>query len=255
MAYALLQKRLAANEVEKLKRAFRAVPTLSELDAQNAAHEAHGIFLRGLDVESASALQDALFQEGVGTWVVAESELPAIPPAKVIQQVELLPHHITMHDPMHRTCYVPWGEILLLAAGEVRLQELKRVRASHELPQSHTPGIAEETVDALKTRTELSYHLLLEIVLLNGEWRYSINADEFVFDHLGSRFSDDQRLNFIHLVRDLVKHAPSAGLNRGAYRINQDKDEVVTYPSKTAFYSELTWMLWRIEKLARREDL
>jgi len=197
MAYALLQKRLATNEVEKLKRAFRAVPTLSEIDAHNAAHEAYGFFLRGLDVESASALQDALFREGVGTWVVPESELPAIPPAKVIQQVELMSQHLTMHDPMRRSYYVPWQEILLLAAGEVRLQEFTRVKTAHESPQLHSPGITADTVDRLKSRTELRYHLILDIVLVDGVRRYSINADEFVFDHLGTRFSENTKANFV----------------------------------------------------------
>lgn len=255
MAYALLQKHLATPEIETLKRAFRALPELRELDAHHAAHEAHGIFLRGLDVESASLLQDALLREGMDTWVVAESELPAVPPARVIRHADFLTQHLTMYDPMRRAYEVPWQDIMFLAAGKVRLQEFKRVKTSHESPQVTGPGIAQDTVNDLKSRTEVHDHLLLDIVLLNGATRYSINADEFVFDCLGLRCSEDRSINFARLVQDLVKYAPHAGLNRGALIASEQDGEPFSYPSKAAFFAEMTWMLWRIDKLAKREDL
>src|SRR5512136_2902996 len=99
MAYAIIQKELKTPDVERLIRAFRTLPTLRDFDAQTTAHGAHGIFLRGLDVESASSLQDALFREGVETVVVKESELPTVPPARIVRQMEFLPEHLTMYDP------------------------------------------------------------------------------------------------------------------------------------------------------------
>ncbi len=255
MAYALLQKELATPEVEVLKRAFRVLPTLREIDAHNAAHEAYGIFLRGLDVESASALQDALLREGLDTWVVSEGELPAIPPAKVIKQVEFFPQHLTLYDPMQRAHEVSWQEIMFLAAGEVGLREYTRVKSSHESPQFNGPGIGADTVNDHKKRSELHYHLMLEIVLMNGTSRYSIDANEFAFDNLGSQFSDQPKTNLGRLVQDVVNFAPQAGLNRGAYLLAENDAETFMYPSKAAFFAEMTWMLWRIDKLTKREDI
>lgn len=261
MAYALLQKHLAPLEVDRLKRAFHGLPGRCEIDAHNTAHEAHGIFLRGLDVETASALQDALLREGLDTWVVAESELPAIPPAKIIRQVEFLAQHLTLYDPMNRTYEVPWKEIMFLAAGKVRLTELRRAKPAHaphaptHQPHPPHPAASATNVPAPHALGDLHDHLLLDIILMNGSTRYSINADEFMFDHLGARCLPELHANLSLLIQDLVKCAPHAGLNRGALLLNDGPDAVFAYPNKAAFFAEMTWMLWRIDKLSRREEI
>ncbi|MBN2506487.1 MAG: hypothetical protein JXQ71_07320 [Verrucomicrobia bacterium] len=249
MAYALLQKDLVKPEVELLMRAFQGVGHFRPIDAQNVAHDAFGIFLRGLDVETASALQDALVREGLGMWVVAETELPAIPPAKVIHQVEFLPHHLTLYDPLRRSHDIAWADVMFLAGGRVRLPNLHRPRGPNSL---HTPSAVKaqgRPADALE------WHLLLDIVLMDGRSRFSINADEFVFDHLGSRCTPSPKTNLALLVQELVQCAPHAGLNRGAMHLNENAEDVFAYPTKAAFLAEMTWMLWRIGKMCRHEDL
>jgi hypothetical protein len=91
--------------------------------------------------------------------------------------------------------------------------------------------------------------------LNGGLGRYSITADDFRFDHLGARLSDDPAINFVFFVQDLAQEAPHAGLNRGAFMACQRPPELFPYPSKAAFNEEITWMLWRIARLSAAREV
>lgn len=247
MPYAILQRELAVISAGQLIRAFKVLPALTDLDAQTKAHGAFGILIKGLDVIDASALQDALLAEEVQTEVVEETELPIIPPAKLVKQIDLLPMHLSMYDPMGRAFSVPWQEIGLLAAGAVRLEESRKARSAEDL---HHFGAASGVETAAEPRPQgPQLHWLLEIVLRGSAGRYSIKADDFIFNHLAERLTADRGVNFRLLVQDLAQYAPHAGLNRGACLLVENLAEVFTYPSKATFFEELTWVLWRIAQM------
>jgi len=251
MKYAIVQKDLVVPELEQLKRAFRVSPALTELDAQTAFHDAYGILLRGVESEEAQALHAALRHEGVETEIVEEGRLPAIPPAKIARQVEFQPTHLTLYDSMRKASEVSWGDIMFIAAGYVRLREVRKQRNASE-PSLHGAGVAVDLTSDGAAREVEHHHLLLDIFLNGGALRHSIRADEFSFDHLGARQSDDLSINFVFLVQDLVEHAPHAGLNRGAFQASQRPPELFPYPGKSAFNEEITWMLWRIRQMGSR---
>jgi hypothetical protein len=240
MGYAIMQKELVVPSLEQIKRAFTALPTLTELDAQTVANDAYGIIMRGLDRGQAGLLQEALRAESVATEVIEESKLPVIPTAKIVRQVEFHPDHLTVHDPMKRATEVPWRAIMFIAAGLVRVRERHTVK---EL----------ETLGGTRAKEETAQHMLLDIFLNGGAARYSVTADDFSFEHLGARLSDDRAMNFVLLVQDLAQNAPHAGMNRGAFTACQKPPELFLYPSRQTFNEELTWMLWRIAKLQRGE--
>ena len=236
MPFAIMQKELLAPSVEHLARAFSSLPNLTALDAQTAANDAFGILWRGLDVEGASAMQDALMKQGIEVEVVEESELPVLPPSKVIKQIEFLPAQLSMYDPMGRVFALPWSDLMLIAAGNVRLRDYKA--------KGYTPAEAVHNHEA--PRADHTRHLMLELVLSGGVARYSMIADEFVFNHLGARLTKETARNFEMVVRELADNAGHAGLNRGAFLICENEKEIFTYPNKAAFFEEITWFLWRI---------
>lgn len=242
MAYALMQKELVVPELAQLKRAFSVLPTLTDHDAQTVVHDAYGILLRGLEESAATMLCESLLIEGIDTEVVAEAKLPALPPAKIVRQVGFQPGHLTVYDSMKRPSEVPWREVILIAAGRVKVREMHTVK---ELETLGGTRLKEETVE----------HLLLELFVTGGTVRFSLAADEFTFDHLGARLTEDRATNFFLLLNELVTHAPHAGLNRGAFLAGQQPSEMFPYPSKQAFHEELTWMLWRIAKLTSNNAL
>jgi hypothetical protein len=246
MPYAIMQKELAPVPLDQLKHAFQALPTLTGLDAQTACSDAFGILLRGLELEFAGTLQDALFKAGVDTEVIEESELPVTPPAKWVKQMEFLPEHLSMYDSLGRSFTLPAADILLIAAGHVRLPAFKS-RGSAEASHPHAARPLPGTADPSLKEAE-QYHWMLELVLAGGVGRYSLTADEFVFNHLGPRLTKDHARNFLLLVQDLAQLAPHAGLNRGAFNLCEKAESAFPYPSKSAFFEELTWMLWRILK-------
>ena len=236
MPFAIMQKELLAPSVEHLSRAFRSLPNLTALDAQTAANDAFGILWRGLDVEGASAMQDALMKQSIEVEVVEESELPVLPPSKVIKQIEFLPTQLSMYDPMGRVFALPWRDIMVIAAGNVHLRDYRKA--------AHSPAEAAHNNEVPRGQEKL--HLMLELVLTGGVARYSMIADEFVFNHLGARLTKDMAENFKMVVRELADNAQHAGLNRGAFLICQNEKEIFSYPSKAAFFEEITWFLWRI---------
>jgi hypothetical protein len=248
MPYALMQKELITPQVHQLTQAFRVLPALTELDAHTVVKDSYGILLRGLELEDASALQDALFKQGIETEAVEEADLPVTPPAKLVKQVEFLPAHLCMYDPMGRTFTLAWQDVLMIAAGNVLLQEFRKAKTALEEPQFHGSGISYDTVSNARVKEEASYHLMLEIVLAGGISRYSILGDDFVFNHLGPRLTESVAKNFALLIQELAQYAPHAGLNRGAFSICEKAEKLFAYPSKAAFFEEMTWMLWRIGK-------
>jgi hypothetical protein len=237
MPFAIMQKELLAPPVEHLARAFRSLPNLTALDAQTAAGDAFGILWRGLDVEGASAMQDALMKQSIEVEVVEESDLPVLPPSKVIKQMDFLPSQLSMYDPMGRAFSLPWSDLMLIAAGNVRLRDYRG--------KGHSPAEAAHN-QRPEDRGEENLHLMLELVLAGGVARYSMIADEFVFNHLGARLTKETARNFEFVVRELAEKAPHAGLNRGAFLICQNETEIFNYPSKAAFFEEIIWFLWRI---------
>lgn len=241
MAYAILQKDLVVPEVEQLQRAFRVSPDLTRLDAQTAANDAFGILLRGVESSQAVALRDALQRESVETVLVEESKLPVIPPARIVQQMEFHAAHVTLYDPMRRAATLSWRDIVFVAAGYVRMREARRRHGLSSEGSTHAPGLEEE-----------HQHMVLEIFGSSGT-RYSLSAEEFVFDHPGAQPSDDLAMNFVSLVQDLAREAPHAGLNRGALKACQQPPELFPYPSKAAFNEEITWMIWRIAQLTSEQ--
>ncbi len=52
--------------------------------------------------------------------------------------------------------------------------------------------------------------------------------------------------NFLLVVQDLLQFAPEAALNLGAQEIRENSTKPFIYPSKTAFYEEIVWMLWQM---------
>jgi hypothetical protein len=252
MAYALLQKELLPPTVDQLKRAFSVWPALTEIDAQTAANDAFGVLLKGLELEQANLLHDSLNKESVETEVVKESDLPAIPPAKVVKQIEFMATHLSMFDPMKRHIELAWDDLALIAAGNVRLPEMRRVKTSHG--ESQVPGAAAENLSVAKSKEEAHYHLMLELILLDGAGRYSITADDFDFDCLGSKVTANREENFTLLVWELEHYAPYVSLNQGAYLICKESQPPFKYPSKAAFWEELTWMLWRIAQAKKSES-
>jgi hypothetical protein len=229
MTYAIVQKELVVPELERLKRAFAVWPALTGIDAQTSANDAFGILLRGLELEQASLLQDALLKEGIDTVVVEESKLPSLPPGRIGRQAELDEIHLTLYDSMRRASQLAWTDINCISAGLVTSRE------------GSTGGT--------RSKDEVQRHLMLEIFLRAGAGRFSIAGEDFSFDHLGAQLNEDMSMNFVTFVHQLVQHAPHAGLNRGAYAACQRPPELFPYPSKQAFHEELTWMLWRIEQI------
>ena len=249
MNYAVMQKDLEPPPLDKLKTAFRALPFLTDIDAQTSANDAYGILIRNLSLPDATTLQEALAREGVETEIADQGELPTIPSAKAAKQAELLPDALVFCDSLGRKTPLAWNQVLLIAAGNVRVNEVRKVKDPLQGPQYHGSGISYDTVSDIKSREESRYRLLLEILLADRSARYSITPEEFSFACLGSRQTKNVPENVTLLVQALAQFAPHAGLNRGAFFMCEMANELFPYPSKNAFSEEIIWLLWRTAQL------
>ena len=248
MKYALLQQSLDIPALEKLKRAFRSSQVLTEYDAHILGNDAFGILVRDLSPGSAAILQNALHTEGIETEMVEESLLPKMPDAKIVRKIIVTPEALMLHDALGRPFPLPWQHIRILAAGNVKLTHFKEVRRERVVSGGDDYSDPLTVVD-YSTREETAFHFLLEIILTNAVLRYSINADKpFLFQNLGARFDRDLSKSFALVVQDVCQHTTNAVLNRGAYFLRERKGEPFSYPSKNAFYEEITWLLWRLRQ-------
>ncbi len=261
--FAILQRDLEIPDVEKLKRAFRSVKGLTETDAHTLAKDAFGVLVNNLSPTDAMTLQAALGAEGIETTVVLETDLPQLPATKFVHQMDCLPDALMVYDAIGREFPVQWDQIIMIAAGRVRLTVFEQERVT----PSQSP-----LVDALDAwwpigrrrrptsppAPEYISHesqvpkLLLEALLARSVMRLQIEGDRFRFNYLGDRKQPELAENFALLVRDVMQFAPQAIVNRGAYFLRENSPRVFEYPSKHAFHEEITWMLWQMANAPRQ---
>jgi hypothetical protein len=252
MVYAIVQKELIVPSLDQVARAFSVCSHLTKLDAQTTVNDAYGILLRGQELADGQRLQEALRLEKIETELVEEHHLPSIPSGRVVRQVELHRSHLRTHDPMQRISDVAWEDVIFMAAGYVRTRDRKHRLAFDEptLPEAGSVDPASSGEQPTVFREDGEHQLLLDL-FVSGGGRYTIQAEEFSFAHLGERRNENRAVNFVALVQDLAKSAPNAGQNRGAYLACQDPPELFPYPSKATFNEEVIWMLWRIGTLVK----
>ncbi|HXT42026.1 MAG TPA: hypothetical protein VN887_18600 [Candidatus Angelobacter sp.] len=254
--FVVLQRSLEVPGVEKLKRAFHSVKCLTESDAHTLAKDAFGILVKNLTVEDAMALQAALGAEDIDTAVVLQSDLPQLPPIKFVRQLDCLTEGLVVHDAIGRQFSVRWDQIMLVAAGSVLLTvfEQEKVTPTPSLLQAEVTswspflprrGVVNDPAPEYVSRERQASKLLLELLLSGAVMRFQVEAGRFRFDYLGDRKRPGLMENFALLARDVMKFAPQAMVNRGAYFVPEGSGPVFEYPSKNAFYEEITWMLWQ----------
>lgn len=258
MHFALMQRTLDAPAVEKLQRAFRGNTGLVPADAQLVANDAFGILVKGRTMEEALALQTALQMEEVDTAIVAEGDLPELPPTQFVSRLECLPEALVVHDSLGRPMKVAWSEVLLVAGGQVKMTEFNQKRQVREVPKID-PGFGPYGYPHLVYQKEVEYNtkeeylprLLLEIILKDFKGRYSVVADKaapILFQYLGARGSRNLRQNYSLLMQDLAAYAPQAIFNRGTMLLRENPNDAFLYPSKNAFFEEIIWLLWQLRE-------
>lgn len=243
MGYAILQADLGIPPVDKLKRAFRSVPFLTDIDAYTLARDGYGILVRHLASADASALHGALKGEGIETFVVEEDQLPILPQRKRVHRMDCLPEVLMIYDPLGRAFGLEWRHLMLIAAGRVQLRSSLRVESPNLFSSSR--GHVFSTRDD-RVREEVKDHWILELILNQSVMRYTVDADKFNFQYLGERRRPSIEENFALLVQDAVRYAPGAACNRGTYYLKENQPLPFSYPTKNAFNEELIWLLWRM---------
>ncbi|SRR6266571_2012543 len=249
MPYCLLQADSVAPTADQLKRAFKALKTLTEADAIKLAREACGILMKNLSLEDAGVLQRALQGEGVPSDLLDATRLPKLPDAKFIRRIEFQPQALAVFDPLGRTVPVPWQHLMLVCAGTVRHFGVSATR-TEETVNTFDPirGLRTKVVTDLRHKVEADVKLILDIFLTGGVIRFQIEAESFPFKYCFDRpdLNLPQKLGL--LVQMLAEHAPQAVMNRGGSALRDGQPENATYPSKAAFFDESIWLLWRMAK-------
>lgn len=250
MTYAIVQSSLEIPDVEKLKRAFRSVPTLTNVDAHILANDAYGILVKGKTAEHARRLVESLRGEGIETEMVADQLLPELPQSKFVRKLHCTEEALVLHDPLGRPFRLPWEHIMFIAAGNVKLQEFKRTcidKKSVRFDGAGNPYSITET--DYSTTEESRYKFLLEIIITRAALRYSVTVDKsMLFQSLGDEFNIKLEQSFATLIGQMTQFAPNAALNRGAYYLRENAGEVFSYPTKNAFQEEIIWLLWRMKQ-------
>ncbi len=250
MTYSVMQRGLEPPSAEQLKKAFQQVPGLTALDVTVLGRDAFGVLVKGFERERAAAMQAAFAAEGVETEVVEDAALKELPPPRQLTKLEFTPEALAIYDLLGRSVPLEWKTIEVIAAGKVRLTEFKRKLVSNLVTQPTGDGVDLRMVTQKVTKEEQKDHLLLEIITTGAAGRYHTVADRpeafLLFQALGERRVKDPATNLSLFVQDVARSAPSALLNHGAYFMCEGGDASFSYPSQTAFYREITWLLWLV---------
>jgi len=250
MTYAVMQTAHEPPSGEQLKNAFQNVPGLTAVDVSILGKDAFGVVVKGLDLEQASAMRSALAAQGVNTEVVEEAALVELPPPKQLTKAELTSEAFLIYDVLGRSSPLAWHDILVLAAGRVRLTEFNAELVDKVVMKRVGRRLVPTVVTESVKKEEQKDHLLLEIITAGASLRYRAVADRpeamLLFQCLGERRTRDPAMNLFLLVQELAEFAPDALPNHGAYYMCEKGDPLFSYPSQTAFYREITWLLWMV---------
>lgn len=254
--YAIVRKSLEPLDAELLKRAFRNVPELTPYDINTVCNPEGGFLCRNFQPHQAMALQANLKAEGVDVEIVAESQLPSLPPGKVIHRVRFTPEALMVEDLIKGEVPVPWEQVSLLAAGSVQLTKLvhqqkvtEEVRVTHihafhgVIPVPHAEIRTQYT-----TKEATDWFLRVEVFVAGAAMRYCIEAENFNFMPFGEGVTKDLAADFCLLVRGLAAGASKALRNQGVNSIASEPSEFVYYPRKNSFHDEIIWMLWNAQR-------
>ena len=168
--YAVLQKAAARPTAEQIRRAFRSFSHLTDADAVRLAANAQGILQRQLSADAARAFLRALQAEGVAAAIVAESELQLLPQSKSLRhRLALTEAALEVYDLHGQPTAVPWGELVLIAAGTVRPDEINLHRTERPSP-SFLSGSNLWPTRSVESGCKLpaGSELVLELVLADG---------------------------------------------------------------------------------------
>jgi hypothetical protein len=257
MPYALMQHTLEPPPVEQLKAAFRALPSLTDLDAATMAQDAFGVLVQGLELADAGRLLQALNAQGIEAEMVDEASLPPLPPPRPCRRADPRPDAFVPCDHLGRPHELEWSKVILLAAGAVPMREMKHttkqrvVGYSAGAPYGYHALADDSPYGGAITRTVHSdkevesVKLLLDVLLAEAPGRYRIDAEKFHFGYLGERRAPNRTKNYLQLVGACLQNATGAVLNRGAEELLNDPTAVLQYRSEHAFEEETVWLLWR----------
>jgi hypothetical protein len=249
MTYAVLQTGQNSPSIEQLESALQQVPGVTAMDAQILRRDAHGVLVKGFELGRASAMKLALAAQGIEAEVVEDKTLAELPQAMQLNKVGFSPEAFLIYDLVGRSIPLDWNNISVIAAGRARMTEFTTEPATRF---AASPAKENDTrlASARQTKEEQKDHLLLEIITRGATHRYNTVADRpetiFLFQSLGERRCNEPLLNLAMFVQELAKFAPAAALNYGAYQLCENRDATFTYRSKTAFYREITWLLWML---------
>jgi len=247
MSYCLLQADAVAPTADHLKRAFKALKTLTEADAIKLAVEACGILMKNLSLTDARVLQRALQSDGVRTELLDATELPKLPDAKFVRRVEFQSQALAIYDSLGRIVPLPWQHLALVSAGTVRHFGVSATR-TEETASTYDPirGLRTKVVADLRHKVEDDARLVLDVFLTGGAMRFQIEAEGFQFKYCFDRpdLNLPQKLGL--LIQMLAQHSPHAVMNRGAAALRDGQPENAAYASKAALFDESIWLLWRM---------
>ena len=227
--YAVVQLTLDMPSVAKLERAFKRAHGLTAHDAPTVAKSAFGILVHRLSYDHAYVLQSALKDEDIETQVIAESDLPVLPPTLFV----------------NRPVEIPWSQVMLVSVGRFPVVEVIRQRLSGKSNRDNFAATSD--VDGAISYESKQVHTrktVVEVITRGAVPRVTILPERPVmFQYLEKRKSRNETDNVRSFLRDMAPFVPEAGWNRGARGLLESKAELMEFPSKDAFHQEMIWLL------------
>ncbi|MBL4664458.1 MAG: hypothetical protein JKY23_00625, partial [Nitrospinaceae bacterium] len=248
MNYSIMQTSLEPLDLDALKRAFRSLSQLTDLDAGILSRHGYGILVDRLLEKDAWTLHSALTNEGIQTQVVPDSAIPDLPPIKHIRRLEIHDDSLGIRDPLGREIHIPWKDIMMITAGKTRVMKFKSKYRPTPSPTAIGGGLLGRRLYVHKKRLNshsreiLEPIWILELFLRGNTMRFQVRSDRFTFQKLYSGHrsgfntgSSARKESFARLIYDLSSYIPDALVNRGAYYIKKELDTDLVYTNKGAF--------------------
>jgi hypothetical protein len=227
--FALLQTTYDAVEKEAVLRAYEQVKGLTRYDGLNAIQHLPGFIGRHLPSEKASALKDALFQQGIITETVSENDLK-LPPAHHFNQILVENDQIKLVDSL--------GKVFELKISEIQVISLACF--------THQRIRSQEKLNLMASRQH--DFIITEHVLESSEEQFVefLTVARFPRIRLTSPFSKDlsvmSKESFVSALNEMGRYAKEAVKNRSLDQYLRGEKKILLHPDLSSYEQELVWL-------------
>lgn len=256
MSYSVLFKEFPIDRLDEIRDPVSRACGIAHVDAPVKIRRGWGFLEQNIPQEQAEALVEALHQHGIAARAIPDEQIREPEEPIVITGFESDPAGFipTIQLTKHQTRFIPWSEVMILAAGGFAEDVIRRQAVEKSHKAATMVGIGVFLLTGLpsgllgnrkkkEVREVRSQFVSFGQIITTRLESFFFNPEHFNFSGLGANKQLNTSLNYRTFFAEFARLSP-ARLNLGARLLLDRKSlALASYQRTRDFELELKWIL------------